>query len=489
MVVGVLIASQPRFDRHSGQGTEQMAKLSGPAAHTRPSPSAWSAVVALCLIQFIDVMSVTVVMTTLPKMLADVGATTADGTLVATAYAMFFGGLLMFGARLGDRVGHRRCILGSLAVFAVGALLAATATSTLALAAARCVQGAAAAAAVPSALRLLTSVTDSGRARARAVAAWSAAGAAASASGFVVGGIVADIGSWRVIFWSLLAVSAVQAATVIAHVPPDPRSRDDQPLSLAASALLTVAVMLIVIGTAFLSEQPHRIAGVLLLGGAVVVTGLFAVVDRRSPAPLLPRAVLRRPQVQRGTAGAFVNTATTGGAATLLTFYLQSTLGRTPLETAATFLPFSVLVIGGSAAAARLIVRLPSARVAAVGLSLIGVGIAMLLLNPASAVVGGSAMAVAGFGIGLSSVTTTSMATDVPEKQRATSSGIVNTSAQLGTAIGTAVLLLVAVATTGVPGGPTATPFVAWAAAAIFAGVTAATFARIPERHRELAPA
>jgi MFS family permease len=425
-------------------------------------------------------MGVTVVVTSLPRMLADVGAAPADGTLVATGYAMFFGGLLMFGARLGDRIGHRRCILGSVTAFAVGAFLAATATSTLALTAARCVQGAAAAAAVPSALRLLTSVAVTEHGRARAVAAWSAAGAAAGASGFVIGGIVTEIGSWRFIFWGLLAASAVLAAMITAYVLADRVPHDGQALNLTGSVLLTVAVMLVVVGATLLGQPPHRIIGTLLVCGAVVATGLFAVADRRSSAPLLPRAVLGLPKVGRATAGAFVNTATTSGVATLVTLYLQGTLGRTPLEAAATLLPLSVAVIAGSGAAARLIVHRPSERITAVGLGLIGAGIAAPLLSPTSAVLLGSGMAIAGLGLGLASVATTSMATDVPEKPRATASGVVNTSAQLGTAIGTAAVLLIAAATTGVPGSSPGTPYVAWAAAAVLAGGTAIPFARMP---------
>lgn len=88
-------------------------------------------------------------------------------------------------------------------------------------------------------------------------------------------------------------------------------------------------------------------------------------------------------------------------------------------------------------------------------------------------------MAIAGLGLGLASVATTSMATDVPEKPRATASGVVNTSAQLGTAIGTAAVLLIAAATTGVPGSSPGTPYVAWAAAAVLAGGTAILFARM----------
>src|SRR5579859_7639437 len=109
-------------------------------------------------------------------MLASLRAPAYAASLVATGYAMFFGGLLMLGARLGDRFGHRRTILTGLAALAVGGVVAATASSVAALTAGRCLQGAAAAASVPSALRLLTTVTAEGPERRRAIAAWSAAG-------------------------------------------------------------------------------------------------------------------------------------------------------------------------------------------------------------------------------------------------------------------------------------------------------------------------
>nr|WP_221382742.1 MFS transporter [Actinoplanes polyasparticus] len=428
-------------------------------------------VVALCLIQFVDVLGVTVVVTTLPAMLDDVGASAADGTLVAVGYAMFFGGLLMFGARLGDRYGHRRCILASLVAFAAGSLLTATATSVAWLSAGRCVQGAAAAIAVPSALRLLTAVATDERQRARAVAAWSAAGAAAGASGFVVGGLVSAAGSWRLIFWGLLGVSAVLAAAVVRFVPARAATPGHEALNMAGSVLLTGAVMLAIL----FGEAPW------LLPGSAVLVALFVLVDRRSSAPLLFSGVLRLPQVRRGAGGAFLNTATTG-VITLVTLHLQGALGRTPLEAAATLLPLSLAVIPGSAAAARLIVRRPAERVAGAGLLTIGAGLAAPLIAPASALLIGAGVAAAGFGLGLASVATTSLATDVPEESRATSAGLANTSAQLGTALGTAVLLLVAEATTGVPGATDRTPWVAWVGAAVTAAVAAAVLVRLPVR-------
>jgi MFS family permease len=141
-------------------------------------------VTALCLVQFTDVLGVTVVVTSLPAMLASMHAAQSYGSLIATGYAMFFGGLLMLGARLGDRYSHRRTILASLAIFAAGAAMTATATSVAALTAGRCLQGAAAAASVPSALRLLTTITAEGPDRRRAIAAWSPAGEHLSIDGF-----------------------------------------------------------------------------------------------------------------------------------------------------------------------------------------------------------------------------------------------------------------------------------------------------------------
>ena len=109
---------------------------SRPPPTGRP-PGVGVAVVSLCLVQFVDVLGVTVVVTSLPAMLASLHAPPSYAGLIATGYAMFFGGLLMLGARLGDRFGHSRTILGSLLVFAGGAVLAATAMPKLRRLAAR----------------------------------------------------------------------------------------------------------------------------------------------------------------------------------------------------------------------------------------------------------------------------------------------------------------------------------------------------------------
>jgi MFS family permease len=444
------------------------------------------AVLSLCLVQFVDVLGVTVVVTSLPRMLADLHAPGAAGSLIATGYAMFFGGLLMLGARLGDRFGHRRTILASLAVFAVGAVVSATAGSIVALTAGRCLQGAAAAGSVPSALRLLTTVAPAGQARRRAIAAWSAAGAAAGSSGFVIGGVVTDLTSWRFIFWAYLPLAAALGAAIRATVPPG-RDADGGPppsLNLAGSAVFTATVMAFVVGTTAVSQAAGRVAGIVLLAVSVALAAVFVAVDRRAAAPLLPAGLLRSARLRLGTAGGFLNTATTSSVITLVTLYLQNTLRRSPLEAAATLLPFSLAVIGGSVLSAAILRRIRPALAVAAGLALIAA--ADLALIPAARVVWAvpACAAVAGAGIGLSSVAATGLGTDVEERWRGTASGIINTAAQLGTALGIAVLLLIAAASTGIPAARSPAPAPAWAVAAAVAAAGAVLFTRAARRDR-----
>jgi MFS family permease len=434
-------------------------------------------VVALCLVQFVDVLGVTVVATALPTMLSDLHAAPESGALIVTGYAMLFGGLLMVGARLGDRFGHRRVILAGLVLFALAAVTGASAVSIDVLTVARCLQGAAAAVSVPSALRLLTTTTAEGSQRRRALALWSAAGAAAGASGFVIGGVATQLAGWRVVFWGYLPLAVVLALAIAATVP---GGRDDAPapgLNLAAAATFTTAVMLFVVATTLL-EPGRALLGSTLLLGALAAAGLFVIVDRRASAPLLPRPLLRNPSLRAGTVAALLNTATTSSAITLLTLYLQNTRAYTPLMAGLTLLPFSAAVVAGSALAGRALSRQSPPRVIAAGLTAIAVSDATLIPTASVPWAVPIAVAVGGLGIGLSSVAATGLSTTVPVAERGSASGVVNTAAQLGTALGIAILMLVTALTTGIPAGPdTPTPIIGWATAATVSILGAAVYA------------
>jgi predicted MFS family arabinose efflux permease len=223
-----------------------------------------------------------------------------------------------------------------------------------------------------------------------------------------------------------------------------------------------------------------------------VLAAVFVVIDRRAAAPLLPRELISRATLRQGALGSFLNTATTSSALTLVTLYLQNTLHRSPLQAAAALLPFSLAVIAGSSLSASALRRLRPQQVVAAGLAMIAAADTALIPSAGRLWAIGLCAAGAGAGIGLSSVAATGLGTDVDPSWRGGASGVINTAAQVGTAIGVAVLLLIAAVTSGVPAAGTAPPAAAWAAGAVAAAAGAVRFALAarnrPRRSRGVTP-
>ena len=264
-------------------------------------------------------------------------------------------------------------------------------------------------------------------------------------------------------------------------VPRDRGPSHSGSLNTLAAAVLTAAVMAVVVGTTVIARPGQRAAGAGILLLAVPLTALFIRADQRAAAPFLPAAALRMPPLRRGAAGSFLNTAATSSALTLATLYLQDTLHRSPLQAAAMLVPFSLAVVAGSALAAAALRRIGPQPALATGLAVIAAADAALTVAAPRPWALSACAATAGAGLGLSSVAATTLGTTVPEVLRGTASGIINTAAQLGTAVGIAALLLIADATTGPPGPGTGAPIIAWAAAAAIAAAGALAFTRSPQ--------
>src|SRR3954447_20756102 len=168
----------------------------------------------LCGVQFVDVLGVTSAITAIPAILRGLDAPPAAAPILATAYAMCFGGLLVLGARLGDRHGHRRVLLAGIAACGAAGLVGAGAESVAGVVAARGLQGAAAAVSVPSALRLLLAAHAGPGGR----AAGGGGGAAAGAVGLLAGGALTAGLGWRAVFWINVPIAAVLALAVARFV-------------------------------------------------------------------------------------------------------------------------------------------------------------------------------------------------------------------------------------------------------------------------------
>ena len=426
-------------------------------------------VAALCGVQFVDVLGVTSAITALPAMLTGVSAPATATPIVATAYAMFFGGLLVLGARLGDRYGHRQVVLIGCAAFAVVSLVGASAQGVIQLVAARALQGAAAAIGVPSALRLLLDGTPEPAERRGALAAWSGSGAAAGALGLLVGGVLTEFLGWRAVFWVNIPIGIILVIAVWRVVP---RGTPDHPglrLDLVGAVLLITAVMAVIVGASLVEDPHRRVGGLLLAAGGVGMFGGFVVQQRHATAPLVPRAAFKSANLRTGTVVSFVNTATTTSTGVLAALLLQQQLGLSAVAAGLTLVPFSLGVIAGSALSKPLGARLAARRLAAVGLGGIAVGNLLLVLTYGSLAGLGIGVFLAGIGLGIASVAGTDIGTDVADDLSGTASGVLNTGAQLGTAIGVAALIVLAAGISQ----PWSGTVVAWAVAAGVAGLTA----------------
>ncbi len=423
----------------------------------------------LCLVQFVDVLGVTSATTAIPAILSGLGAGTAAAGPLATVYAMFFGGLLILGARLGDRYGHRRVLLVGVTLFGAVSVLGGTAPlwdggALAVVLASRALQGAAAAFSVPSALRLLLLATPDPERRRSALGAWSATGAAAGASGFLVGGILVQLFGWPAVFWVNLPLAVVLAIGIAWRVASSREAESDTAVDVLGAALLIISVMALIAGAAWIERPSTRGQGLLLVLVGLAAAGLFAWRLAAARHPLIPHEALASRRIRAGTALSFVNTATTSSAAVLASLFLQQRLGLDPIATGLTLIVLSLCVIPTSMGSRFLLARVTPGIVAGAGLGTIAIGCAVLAITTGrwwGVLVG---IALAGAGLGLSSVAANSIGTSVRPQLAGTASGVLNTGAQLGTALGVAFAVLVSGAW-GVWAG--------WLAAALLASVTA----------------
>jgi MFS family permease len=379
-------------------------------------------------------------------------------------------------------------LVGSVAFTVIG-LVGAGAQEVVQLVSARGLQGAAAAISVPSALRLLLDAAPEPDERRGALAAWSASGAAAGALGLLVGGVLTDVLGWRSVFWVNVPVGILLVAAIRSVVPrsepdrkrpgsdpgrPDPTGTDPTGagragLDLTGAALLTGAVMALIVGASLVEDPHRRVAGALLAAAGLATGAGFLVQQRRAVTPLVPRAAFASANLRTGSAVSFVNTATTSSTGVLATLLLQREFGVSATGAGLALVPFSLGVIAGSALTGPLGARLAERRLATAGLGGIAVGNLALVLSYGSVAGIVAGVLVAGAGLGIASVAGTAIGTAVADDLSGTASGVLNTSAQVGTAIGVAALFLLA---SGADGRWPGTA-VAWAAAAGIAGLTA----------------
>ncbi len=413
---------------------------------TRP-PDQRHWLLALVLTSYLMiVLDVSIVITGLPQIRQSLGFTAASLSWVHTAYTLTFGGLLLVGARASDLFGRRRLLIAGLLLFTLASLLIGLSTSPAMLIAARALQGVGAAVLAPTTMALLSVTFTQEAERTQAMSLYGATAGIGASIGLVLGGVLADLLSWRVGFFINLPIGALLIWAAWRFVPTTPV----QPgrLDLGGAALSTLGMLALVFGLIEAADSGWRgWPGLAALAAAVPLLVLFVQHERSSTRPLLPRALF----ADRGRLGAYAARALFMAGVVGFWFYtsqyLQGVLGMRPLQAGMAFLPASVLQFGAALWVTRLSRHLGVNRVMALGLGLTAVGMGLLaLIGPESDYLTKVALPMAVLGIGqglcLGPLTQAGVAR-VGSSEAGAAAGAVNTAHQLGGTLGLALQVAV----------------------------------------------
>lgn len=416
------------------------------AASRAPRPGAVLA--ALGAAQFTVMLATSNVNVALPQIRAGVGLSDAGTTWVVNAYGLAFGALLLAGGRIGDLLGRRRVLMAGLALFAAASLAAGLAASSPVLIAARAVQGLGAAAIAPAALALTMDCFPSGPGRGRALGVWGAVSGAGGAAGVLLGGALTQAWGWPWIFHSV-ALGATLVLAAVALLVPRAAGGGDGRFDLLGTATVTLALTCLVWGLTTARGAGWTDARVLgSLGATAVLLAAFAVIELRRPDALVPARLLATGRVAVGN----LLMALLGSVWIALFFFLplyqQQVLGSGPLATGAGQIPLAAANMLGATLAPLVARRIGAA--ATLTAALLTEAAGMLWLSRMRAdgsyfadVLGPSVLV--GLGLSVAFVQLTAFAVDGVRRQDAgIAGGLVNTTRQVGGAIGLAALATLA---------------------------------------------
>jgi len=405
------------------------------------------ALVVISTAQLMVVLDATIVTVALPSIQRSLGFAPANLQWVLSAYTLTFGGLLLFGGRLGDVLGRRRMFVAGLLLFSGASLAAGVATTSAWLVAARAVQGSAAAIAAPTALSLIGDTFAEGPERTRAMGVYAAMSGAGSAIGLLLGGALTDIASWRWVFFVNVPIG-VAVAAIAPRVLPRSAARGghlDVPGAVAVTAATTSLVYGLVRAPTDGWADPITVA---CLVAAAVLFAVFILVEVRTRSPLVPFRIL----ASRNRAATYVVMLCTAAAIFAVFFFLtqvlQNAFGYSPIGAGVAFLPFSLGIAVTSELVAKFLARVGPRVFSSLGPFLVAVGLIWLsrldlqstywrdILGPTLLL---------SVGLGCTFVPLTLGATSgVAPADMGIASALLNTSQQIGGTLGLAVLVTVA---------------------------------------------
>jgi len=404
----------------------------------------WRAFALLAAAYFMTVVDFTIVNVSLPTIGRDLHLTATDLQWVVTAYALTLGGFLLLGGRAADLFGRRRILMLGIALFTAASLACGLASSDALLIAGRAVQGVGGAIMLPAALSIVMNMFEEGAERNKALGIWGGLGATAGTVGLIAGGVLTRYAGWQSIFYLNVPIGAIALALAPRLLPDSRLSTTGRRFDVLGATVGTAGLVLLV---GAISQAPQygwgaaRTIAVFAASAALLMT--FLRIESRIDSPVLPLSIFRLRTLSAANVAGLLLGGSFFAFVFVGTLYMQEVLHYSALQTGAAWLAASVTSMSLAGLSQWLVTRIGAKVVMTIGMTLIGTGIIWATQVP----VHGHFLAdlvgpfvVAGAGTSFSFIPISVAALEgVTERQSGLASGLLNTSTQIGAAIGTAI--------------------------------------------------
>jgi len=413
----------------------------------------WQALVLLCSAQFVVVLDASIVNVALPSIGDALDFSQANLSWVVNAYVLTFGGFLLLGGRLADLLGRRRVFMAGLLLVAVASLFAGFAATEGQLIAARAAQGLGAAIISPSALSIVTTTFSDGAERNKALGVWGAVAGSGGAAGVLLGGILTDGLGWEWVLWVNVPVSLIAlflSPRLIAETRAEAEARV---FDVAGAVTITAALSILVYALVDANDAGWGSTQTIgLLALSALLHAVFVTIELRTPKPLVPFSIFRIRTLTGANVVGLLIGASLFSMFFFISLYMQQVLGYSAIHAGLSYLPLALLIMASAAGGSQLVTKLGYKPVLAAGLLFIVIGLVWFSRVSVGGgfltdILGPSLFAAAGLGFAF--VTTTIAAVSgVEEREAGLASGLINTSQQIGGALGLAVLATIATSRT-----------------------------------------
>jgi EmrB/QacA subfamily drug resistance transporter len=409
----------------------------------------WIALALLALAQFVVVLDASIVNVALPSIGTDLHFSQDNLSWVVNAYTLTFGGFLLLGGRMADLLGRRRLFIVGLVVFALASLAGGLANSEGQLIAARAVQGLGAALLSPAALSLITVIFKEGRERNTAMGVWGAVAGSGGAAGVLLGGMLTEWAGWEWVLFVNVPIG-IAAAFLAPRLLPESRNAGERHFDIAGAVTVTVGLSTLVYALVDASDAGWGSTQTLgLIGVALALIASFVLIELRTKAPLVPfPGIFRLRTISGINITALLIAASLFAMFFFMTLYMQQVLGYSALKTGISYLPLAGGIIVSAGLASPLVTRFGFKPVLVAGLMLAAGGLLWLTQisvggSYASDLLGPMMLSALGLGFAFVPMMVASVA-GVENHEAGLASGLINTSQQVGGALGLAILATIA---------------------------------------------